>query len=157
MSAYVAEVQRKDDTVSRRGSVAEVATWLAAWAGQTGRSVAVYRIDAAGDWHMVDLRATRAQGTAPAGYVGDYRRDAAWDAAVTAAGRQDACASTGRCHGWSAVYCAGCGTVAPCARVDCSSCGQHPEILREATERRARNAAWSAALPKIDSAWSECT
>jgi hypothetical protein len=54
------------------------------------------------------------------------------------------CESTGRCHGWSCVSCAGCGIIAPCAREDCPSCGQDPEILREATARRAREVALAA-------------
>jgi len=54
------------------------------------------------------------------------------------------CISAGTCHGWSVVSCAGCGVVAPCARKDCSSCGQHPEILQEARERRTRKEKWVA-------------
>lgn len=55
-------------------------------------------------------------------------------------------ACAGYCHGWSCVSCAGpnCGIVAPCARPDCPSCGEHPEILQEATERRARKVLWAA-------------
>ncbi len=51
-----------------------------------------------------------------------------------------------RCHGWSVVSCAGpnCGLVAPCARQDCPSCGEHPEILQEAIERRERKIKWVA-------------
>lgn len=48
------------------------------------------------------------------------------------------------CHGWAAVWCMICGVIAPCARVDCPSCGQHPEIHAEANERRARKLAWRA-------------
>jgi hypothetical protein len=48
------------------------------------------------------------------------------------------CRMADSCHGWSCVFCAACGTVVPCARPGCRSCGEHPEILREATERRAR-------------------
>lgn len=55
-----------------------------------------------------------------------------------------ACASAGRCHGWSAVSCAVCGVVAPCARDDCQSCGEYPETLQEATERRARKVQWAS-------------
>lgn len=51
------------------------------------------------------------------------------------------CIDAGRCHGWACVFCAGCGVVAPCAREDCPSCGQHPEVLQEATERRVRKVA----------------
>lgn len=47
------------------------------------------------------------------------------------------------CHGWSSVWCAGCGTVAPCARQDCPSCGEHPELLKEAQDRRARKVEWA--------------
>jgi hypothetical protein len=55
-----------------------------------------------------------------------------------------ACPNAGRCHGWSCVCCAACGVVAPCAREDCPSCGEHPEILQEATERRTRKVQWVA-------------
>lgn len=54
------------------------------------------------------------------------------------------CVSSGRCHGWATVGCEGCGVVAPCTRKDCRSCGKHPEILQEATERRTRKVAWVA-------------
>lgn len=37
------------------------------------------------------------------------------------------------CHGWSAVWCAGCGSVAPCARNDCPSCH---DVLQETQARR---------------------
>ncbi len=48
--------------------------------------------------------------------------------------RADVCRST--CHGWSCVFCARCGPVAPCALEECPSCGDHPELLREADLRR---------------------
>jgi hypothetical protein len=54
------------------------------------------------------------------------------------------CPKAGRCHGWSVVSCLACGVVAPCAREDCPSCGESPEILQEATERRARKERWAA-------------
>jgi hypothetical protein len=82
---YVAEIQDRDGTREHRGTAADVAAWLDGWRGRDGRSVAVYRVDSVGGWHMVDLRSTRERGTAPAGYAGDWRRDAVWDAAVLAA------------------------------------------------------------------------
>jgi hypothetical protein len=47
------------------------------------------------------------------------------------------CQKADSCHGWSCTFCAACGTVTPCARPDCESCGEHPEMLEEATRRRA--------------------
>lgn len=84
MTTYVAEIQDSGRTVDAHGTAVEVATWLAGWRGRPARSVAIWRIDAAGEWHMVDMRSTREQGSAPAGYQGDWRRDPAWDAAVGA-------------------------------------------------------------------------
>lgn len=82
MNTYIAEIQLVNATLTIRGDAAGAARGLAG-PHREGRSVTVYRVEPSGDWVLVDMRTTRATGTVPSGYRGDWRRDPAWDAAVT--------------------------------------------------------------------------
>lgn len=98
---YLAEVQLATRTLSREGTAAEVAAWLAGWGArdengkpldqerrERDRSVAVYRLDELQQVDaLVELRRTRELGTAlvlaPPGAVVDP--DATWRAAIATA------------------------------------------------------------------------
>ncbi len=52
------------------------------------------------------------------------------------------CTAAGHCHGWATTWCHGCGSVSPCASVDCPSCSECDATMREAQQRRARALVW---------------
>lgn len=52
------------------------------------------------------------------------------------------CTAAGHCHGWATTWCHGCGSVSPCASVDCPFCGECDATMHEAQQRRARALVW---------------